>query len=175
MSVPVIRGDSLLIILHRVNAQESLGLAFRGDPEPTEEFRPAMPTWRKGDERYPDSDVEVVCADEDLFRPAFMALAPRSGDPFGSRLNPDGSRAFYLAEQNRSRLLSAVGYIAVCSAKDFTRTELGAPVGWPDPISKRLPELRSTSSVTPLFLVEITYRDFEQLLTELPGSTIEFR
>lgn len=174
-AVPIFRGEFLLGAIDEANRRYGLELAFHGSPEPVKELLPMMPTWRKGDRRYPDSDTEVVCADPDLFIPVFMALVPRTGEPFGSRVNGDGSRTFYVSECDRAQFTRSVGYVAVLDARAFTRLELGAPKGWPDPVSRRLPELRRTSGITPDYLVEVTFADFVQLLDGLPGSGIEYR
>lgn len=159
-------------------SENTSGLLFHGSPQVINLLEPRPVYWKDPNGKlYDDSEGPVVCASNKPFIPTFMALVPREADwGYISHGDPD-ARKYYVGAGFKEKFIHAEGYVMVLSAQGFESVVAPIPDGWEFelPVGGRMPEMRTSNPVKPLYAVRVTYRDFEDLLAIQGGSRIEYR
>ncbi|MBA3723380.1 MAG: hypothetical protein H0W89_00605 [Candidatus Levybacteria bacterium] len=160
----IIKGKSIITTLNEDNKDYGYNLLFHGRKTPSSELVPAKTYWKYREQLYPDSGEPVICASNNALIAVFMAIAPRDIAPFGYKGNEEGGINFYRDTSMENEFRLGSGFVATLDSEGFEVFNGSAPHGWPGKHVKRVPEMRSTSTALPLFNVEVTYHDFEELL-----------
>lgn len=174
-AVPVLRGIGRFAAFSEQN-RASGEFVYHGTTEPFEELVPHMPVWEWQGQKYPDSDVEIISAQEDPLIAVFMALRPRAYKGSGFQPNERGGITIHLPRAARRDFGLATGVVGAVPRENLIEINLDAPSGWPGPeaLKKRVPELRSPESERPRHYFEVSQTDFIGMLAIRPECELVY-